>query len=950
MERKYTAFISYRHKPLDIQVAEKLHTMIERYRIPKALRKDGRKHLGLVFRDRDELPLSNNLTEDIYDALDHSEFLIVICTPDTPKSLWCQREIQYFIDHHGRDRILTVLAAGTPEESIPEIITTIRGEDNETVVGHLEPLCAYLVDESERKVLKNLKEEFLRLVAAILNCPYDNLKQRQKRYRARRRAAVIAAVTAVLLTIFALLIQWNLDVSQKNKEISSLNDQILEQLRQTQLNESQALALLSQSKLSSGLRADAARNAADALIGDRPYYAPAEAALTDAVHAYDGDKYYYAAKLQLDTHVEMVVLSRDGRYAVAMDSNQNGTCVDLATGQPLWENLPISMDWPSSQITQDGNTLLTLTSGYLNTYDLATGMLLNSLEHTHADAQALSANGTTLVLGYKPKHFAPQMTVEVLDAASGEIRHSFQRDIPYDEILFSQDDRYCLLLPKDNEDAPVIIDCQEGTLSETLLVGDVVAACSVPGTGFAFLTLDVQGDYAYEILSTEAQHLRYHPAGSQFASQVCYLLADDRWIYAIREDGGIQIVSQRAGVMFDDAFVDENILLGNHPLYVRYHPLAFFDENADLVVVNQEDAIHRLHFSKEAWSGASLGPLHYYEVPEETPVQLCRADVYGETMEYQKAFVNPNGSSAICLASKEDDSFLVFLRYAPKQAEDLSHLVPGGCTEENTRAYLQQAYMTHRPSFVKFDEGAQTLSWAQEDGTAKTVESPYTVNDPFGSRVYYGSSGWIAVFSWKQPDTPDSADGFALYKIREDRWSWMDLPENQENFSAACVGNRNPWLATASETGHVLQVTDLETGESVATLELHSGDISDMAFVCDDRFLLAVEMLEQAVILVDTSNWQVVNKYKTTLTEYSYAGEYACAALNEEGTRLYIGNLLALQQGMIIDTETWTLLANVPYMACYDSKTERVICMDPVAGKLIAYPTPTTEELITMAG
>ena len=80
--------------------------------MPKALRKDGRKHLGLVFRDRDELPLSNNLTEDLYEALDNSEFLIVVCTPDTPQSLWCRREIQYFISRHGRERILTVLAAG----------------------------------------------------------------------------------------------------------------------------------------------------------------------------------------------------------------------------------------------------------------------------------------------------------------------------------------------------------------------------------------------------------------------------------------------------------------------------------------------------------------------------------------------------------------------------------------------------------------------------------------------------------------------------------------------------------------------------------------------------------------------------------------------------------------------------------------------------------------------
>jgi len=65
MERSYTAFISYRHCPTDIAVAEKLHKLLEHYYVPKDLRKGNEKGLGVVFRDRDELPLSNNLTGDI---------------------------------------------------------------------------------------------------------------------------------------------------------------------------------------------------------------------------------------------------------------------------------------------------------------------------------------------------------------------------------------------------------------------------------------------------------------------------------------------------------------------------------------------------------------------------------------------------------------------------------------------------------------------------------------------------------------------------------------------------------------------------------------------------------------------------------------------------------------------------------------------------------------------
>ena len=53
-----------------------------------------------MFRDEDELPISSDLNSDIYTALDRSEFLIVVCTPETPKSMWVRREIEYFQEHH----------------------------------------------------------------------------------------------------------------------------------------------------------------------------------------------------------------------------------------------------------------------------------------------------------------------------------------------------------------------------------------------------------------------------------------------------------------------------------------------------------------------------------------------------------------------------------------------------------------------------------------------------------------------------------------------------------------------------------------------------------------------------------------------------------------------------------------------------------------------------------
>ncbi|MBQ8166752.1 MAG: toll/interleukin-1 receptor domain-containing protein, partial [Lachnospiraceae bacterium] len=62
-----------------------------------------RSKIERVFRDKDELPITNNLEDPIIKALSESEYLIVICTPRLKESIWCKKEIETFIQMHGRD-------------------------------------------------------------------------------------------------------------------------------------------------------------------------------------------------------------------------------------------------------------------------------------------------------------------------------------------------------------------------------------------------------------------------------------------------------------------------------------------------------------------------------------------------------------------------------------------------------------------------------------------------------------------------------------------------------------------------------------------------------------------------------------------------------------------------------------------------------------------------------
>src|SRR5580698_11573437 len=89
---KFRAFLSYNHA--DQRTVAWLHKALENYRIPKELHgspgRDGPipKQLFPIFRDRDELSSSSDLSQSIKEALDASACLIVICSPSAANSRW----------------------------------------------------------------------------------------------------------------------------------------------------------------------------------------------------------------------------------------------------------------------------------------------------------------------------------------------------------------------------------------------------------------------------------------------------------------------------------------------------------------------------------------------------------------------------------------------------------------------------------------------------------------------------------------------------------------------------------------------------------------------------------------------------------------------------------------------------------------------------------------------
>ena len=203
---RYRAFISYSHA--DMAFARWLHRAIENYRVPSQLiGTDGDfgsvpARLRPVFRDEDELAGAAQLGPELEDALRNSAALIVICSPESARSQWVDKEIRTFKRLNPDAPVLAVIARGQPgvpdAPCFPEALlfgVDANGEIDRSIT--LEPLAPDL-QKQERQVVK------LKLIAGLLGLSYGVLQQRDRR-RARRIATAMTIFALVLIAILSAL-------------------------------------------------------------------------------------------------------------------------------------------------------------------------------------------------------------------------------------------------------------------------------------------------------------------------------------------------------------------------------------------------------------------------------------------------------------------------------------------------------------------------------------------------------------------------------------------------------------------------------------------------------------------------------------------------------------------------------------------------------------------------
>jgi WD40 repeat protein len=202
----YDAFISYSHAG-DGRLAPRLQSGLQRFAKPwwrlRGLR---------VFRDETGLSASPHLWQSIVDALDASSWFVLLASPESAASEWVGKEIEYWLEHRDRERMLVVITDGMFRwdqltQSIdvdastaihPVLIAALSSEPR-----HIDMSWARAEEHLDRRHGR-FQDALAELVAPIRGVPKDDIAGEDVRLHRRAiRAARLGVATLALLAIGA---------------------------------------------------------------------------------------------------------------------------------------------------------------------------------------------------------------------------------------------------------------------------------------------------------------------------------------------------------------------------------------------------------------------------------------------------------------------------------------------------------------------------------------------------------------------------------------------------------------------------------------------------------------------------------------------------------------------------------------------------------------------------
>jgi len=198
---KYFAFISYNSK--DTEWGKKLQKKLEHYKLPATLCSEHgwtRTPIKPVFFAPTDIQ-PGGLSEELQERLKASQHLIVICSPNSAKSEWVGREIEFFHGLGRSNNIHFFIVDGTPHSGNPDTECFNPIIDK---LGLPEILGANINEKVSRLPWLNKERAYVQLISKLLGVEFDSIWQRHKRLLFRKTVAWTVGSIAVIAAMIAI--------------------------------------------------------------------------------------------------------------------------------------------------------------------------------------------------------------------------------------------------------------------------------------------------------------------------------------------------------------------------------------------------------------------------------------------------------------------------------------------------------------------------------------------------------------------------------------------------------------------------------------------------------------------------------------------------------------------------------------------------------------------------